>query len=373
MDTRWRTKKVSFCCPQHGALLRAVEYFSLDIGNKRLADVPLVYCEDCKKYYTPFANLLAFVSPQNIQHKGCLVVAGKGHVEKSFPKVKVRTPYFVDMQGGKVLEDQHSSKKVRVITHEEKVQEERLRLEKARIRIKQERLRKEQFMKYIEGLREVSYNAPILTNKPCFTKESLCPRCKKPTKKENVKIVQYEKFLLDSIRYCEYCKDYYISPKQIYAIEKKASRKIYGEAFHPFVRPQNVECEYQGEQDLFIPKSAIDFDKFSQYVLPPRGDGDYDMTDEEYMWVKTLYQPEEFSVPLREKSFLAEAGYSTSESEIRRRNILAKCVSEHGKSRVIDQLKTNINLRTRQKDGNVRYANALNIWRGDIWYIENML
>ena len=76
---------------------------------------------------------------------------------------------------------------------------------------------------------------------------------------------------------------------------------------------------------------------------------------------------------LRLKSFLGEAGYSTSESEIRRHAILERCVQEHGKWKVINQLKSNMNTKKMQKDGEIRYAKALNIWCGDIWYVENKL
>ena len=96
------------------------------------------------------------------------------------------------------------------------------------------------------------------------------------------------------------------------------------------------------------------------------------MTDKEYNWVISFHQPEEFPVQLRKKSFLAEAGYSTNESEIRRRSILEKCIQEHGKSKVINQIKSNMNLRIKQKDGSAKYQNALNIWRSDIHWIETL-
>ena len=68
-----------------------------------------------------------------------------------------------------------------------------------------------------------------------------------------------------------------------------------------------------------------------------------------------------------------ENGYSTSVTKDRRRRILEKCVVEYGKGKVIGQLKKFIVLRVNQKNGEKKYMNALNIWRSDIWYIENEL
>lgn len=342
METKRQTKKTAFCCPHHGVLLGPVEYFSKDMGSKQLVDVPVIYCQECKKYYTPFTNLLALVRPQ---YKGRRIAAAQGNVKKSIPKVEVRTPYFIDVE-------------------EEKKRKEQIRLEKAENR-----------KKYIEGLREVCHDQIILTNKSCFIKERRCPHCNEITKKEHVKITQHRKYILANIRHCNYCNADYITPVQFENINEKAGEIIRGYYQSPFVSPIGVSCEYQiaNANYLFIPEWALDFSIYDHRHLPPLGDDFYDMTAEEYLWVKMYYQPEEFTAQLKTKSFLSEAGYSTSESEIRRHKILAKCVNEYGKSRVISQLKFNINVRMKQKDGNQRYERALNIWRGDISYVENKL
>ena len=141
---------------------------------------------------------------------------------------------------------------------------------------------------------------------------------------------------------------------------------------YSFVEPQNVKCECDDDNRyLFIPKWMLYSSKFDEYNLPPRDDEYYDLTDEEYLWVKMSYGPEKFHIDLRQQSFLGAAGYSTGESEIRRHSILAKCVHEYGKGKVIRQLKVNINLRAGQKNKN--FGNAINIWRGDIWYVEHKL
>lgn len=341
MDYKQQTKKIGFCCPHHGVLSEPVEYFSVDIGYKKIVDVSVMRCPQCKTYYTPFTNLLALTK---IEYKGHQVAAGQPVGRKGIARVDVRVPYIISIEEYNQRNEQAKKEQV------------------------------EKNRKYIEDLREVEHNCIILTNKNCFISENKCPCCHEKTKKEYVKIIQYRKFLLANVRHCSHCDFDYISPEQFERIREKASSKIRGYYRGTFVFPVEIECEYQEDgKYLYIPKWALDFEKYDHHHLPPRGDTFYDMTDEEYRWVVSYHQPEDFSVQLRHKSFLGEAGYSTSESEVRRHNILKTCVSEYGKSRVINQLKSNMNLRIKQKDGDVRYAHALNIWREDIWWVENEL
>lgn len=352
MESNQQIKKVALCCPHHGMLQGNVEYFSVNMGTQMLVDIPVVYCSACKKYYTPFNNLLAIVK---LTYKGRPVMASQGRVQRSVPRMGVKVPYFVEtVEYNKQKEQAHE---------EARKQAEQARKEKA-----------EKRQQYIDSLREVDHNCIILTNKVCFITENECPCCHGKTKKEYVKITQHRKYLLSNVRHCSHCDFDYITPIQFDRIREKASEKIRGYYRGAFVSPVDIECEYQEDGSyLYIPKWALDFEKYDHHHLPPRGDAFYDMTDEEYRWVIAYHQPEEFPVQLRQKSFLGEAGYSTSESEIRRHSILAKCVNEYGKSRVINQLKSNLNLRMKQKDGTTRYQHALNIWRGDIWYVENEL
>lgn len=87
------TKKVSFCCPKHGSISAPVEYISIDIGSRRLADVPVKFCYACQKYYTPYSNLLALVK---IHHRGHLVSATALGGGKDTPREDVRVPYYLD-------------------------------------------------------------------------------------------------------------------------------------------------------------------------------------------------------------------------------------------------------------------------------------
>lgn len=355
METKQQTKKVAFCCPNHGILRGSVEYFSVDMGTKMLVDIPVIYCSACRKYYTPFANLLALVK---LQHNGWQVAASQGQVRKDIPREVVKVPRFIEKVSIEEKNKHHEE-----IIREKQRRERQLRIEKA-----------EQRKRYIDGLREVLYNTVVLTNKNCFIGDKRCPRCKEKTKKEHVKIKQDRKYVMANVWRCGTCDIDYISPAQFTQIYKKASDVIRGFYWGAFVSPVGIQCEWSENGGyLCIPKWALDFDKYDHKHLPPRGDAFYDMTDEEYSWVVLFHQPEEFLVQLRKKSFLAEAGYSTSESEIRRHSILTKCVNEYGKSRVINQLRSNINLRMKQKDGSSRYQHALNVWRGDIWYVENSL
>lgn len=342
MEPNRQTKKVSFCCPYHGALKEDTEYFSVNMQSKVLVDVPVKYCKICKRYYTPFANLARLFQ---LDYKGTRVMGGAGRAARAFPREEVRVPYF------SYPEDDKSRK----ITKDDKA---------------------EQFRQYLEGLREVPHNSVILSNKPLFINEHKCPVCHERVKREQVKISQRKKFLLSDVCHCERCGVDLISPKQFKKICDKAERQIRGWYNHPFISPVEMDVDSY-EKGLFIPRWALDLDKYDDHHLPPRGDAYYEMTDKEYSWVVGYHQLDMFDVmfdvKLRKKSFLGEAGYSTSESEIRRHKILKICVEQYGKSKVINQLNKNISLRLSQKDGNVKYQNALNIWRGDISYVEKEL
>lgn len=347
MGENRETKMMAFCCPQHGPLSSFVEYLSVDLNSKKLVGVPVKYCIECQKYYTPFTNLLAFAK---LRYRDCPVAACKVSGLKGIPREEVRVPYFID--------DMNFYK-----------EQERARKEQ----IRKERVEKNR--EYVAGLRDVEHDSIILTNKPCFVKEHKCPNCNGATKKEHVKIKQRWKFVLANVRYCEQCDFEYITPQQLENICEKADKKLRGEYRHPFVSPLGMQCEFKDDdyKCLFIPEWALDISKYDHHHLPPIGDAFYDMSAEEYLWVKDYYQPEEFQGKLRQKSFLGEAGYSANESEVRRHSILKRCVEEYGKDRVIYQIKSNMNMRLRQKDGEIRYANALNVWRGDILFVENKL
>lgn len=356
-----KTKKVAFICPNHGLLQGSVEYLLADAGPEWLVDFPVKHCSKCHKYYTPFSFYLSFYK---IRHNGQEVVASQSSVQRSIPRESVRTPRVVEREEGLQLQKQQRDL-------ERKNQEEllRLKLEKK----KELLIQKEERKQYFNSLREVLHNCIILTNKPCFINEHRCPICFEKTKKEHVRISQHWKHLFANVFHCDRCDSDYITPVQFDHLCDKASEKIRGNYLYPFVSPLGMEIEFVDEKHLFIPEWATDFGKYDHHHLPPKGDDFYDMTDEEYAWVKEYFQPEEFNVPLRKKSFLGEEGYSTNESEIRRHIILQRCVEKYGKNRVINQLKSNMNLRLKQKDGELKYEQALNIWRSDIWYVENQL
>lgn len=71
---------------------------------------------------------------------------------------------------------------------------------------------------------------------------------------------------------------------------------------------------------------------------------------------------------MQAKSFLKEAGYSTSVSTERRRELLRRLVREHGKRQVTDYLRTFINLHGKRRN----YHNAVSIWQSDLNYIARL-
>lgn len=214
-----------------------------------------------------------------------------------------------------------------------------------------------------------------LTNKWCFLEEQKCPCCGEKTIKESSKVLYLwgkgYQYVLANVRYCKQCSLNYVTPQQFLKICDKAKVKLFDFDRGLFLVSTKIgfSIEKIDGKDCFIPDWAFG-DKYDRYNLPPQGNQFYDMTDEEYLWIKDMYKTEDFSDRFRSKSFLGEAGYSTSESEVRRHKILATCVEKYGKGKVLAQLKSNMNMRIKQKDGSERFAHALNVWRGDISYVE---
>ena len=87
------TTKVVFCCPKHGELSTVVEYVDVILGLKKLVDVPVMFCEECKIFYTPFSNLLSFTK---LQFKGYPVGASKAVNNKKAVHYRVATPRWIN-------------------------------------------------------------------------------------------------------------------------------------------------------------------------------------------------------------------------------------------------------------------------------------
>ncbi len=73
-----------------------------------------------------------------------------------------------------------------------------------------------------------------------------------------------------------------------------------------------------------------------------------------------------------DKSFLGEMGYSTSLSDFERHIILDNAVNDYGKQRVIDHISFLVNMRLSQKNGENKFANAIEKWKADLVYIRNI-
>lgn len=311
-----------------------------------------MYCKQCRKYYTPFSNLLSLVP---IQHRGQMVCASQGRIRKDIHREIVRVPRFLDIaEYNKELLQAHEEDQKR------QEREERIRTEQS-----------EKKKQYIDSLRDVLYCCVILSNKDIFLKEHKCPHCREDLKKEYVKVTQNRKYILTNVWHCEHCDLDFISPNLFYSICDKADRIIRGYYSSPFVAPVEMECTYQdGGTYLFIPQWALDSEKYDHRHLPPRSDEFYIMTEDEYNWVKLYHQPEEFPAELKSKSFLKLEGYDSNVPETMRRKILDTCVQKYGKVKVLSQLHLNVNLRINQKGKN--YTRSINIWNSDIRYVESM-
>ena len=108
------TKKVGFCCSEHGSISSQVEYISVDIGSRRLMDVPVKFCHACQKYYTPYSNLLALIK---IYHRGHPVSATALSYAKNVPLEAVRVPYYLDSHATDKKSGENNKSGKRTTTH----------------------------------------------------------------------------------------------------------------------------------------------------------------------------------------------------------------------------------------------------------------
>ena len=171
------------------------KYFSVDIGSKKMVDISVMRCPECRRYYTPFTNLLNLTK---LHCKGQEVFASKANSSNSIAKVEVRLPYLMD-----ISEYSHQLEKAKAEEGEQRKQ-------------------------YFDDLREVYSDCIVLSNKPSFIAEHKCPNCQDIPQKEYVKISQRGKFILFNIRSCKTCGFDYITPTQLYGIDDKARRKVRG-------------------------------------------------------------------------------------------------------------------------------------------------
>ena len=72
------------------------------------------------------------------------------------------------------------------------------------------------------------------------------------------------------------------------------------------------------------------------------------------------------------ESFLGKMGYSTSEHQSKRREILNAAIKKYGHHRVIEHINFLINMRIKQENGEAKYHRAISIWKEDMEYIRHI-
>ena len=212
-------------------------------------------------------------------------------------------------------------------------------------------------------IRPTGLKAQIYLSNTYSAANNICPFCRSVMSREDINIPVIEmtgdsyRHDTEKVRFCYKCRKAFITKEMALYILSKINDSLKDQKT---IKVENVTIQWDEDNNkyLFNPTSENSWDIF----FPSR---DYEKV--------SVRDDTPAEMELNQQSFLGAMGYSTNESEARRRIILVKCVTEFGKSRVLQQLRFNMDMRLKQKDGATRYQRAINAWRGDIWYVENKL
>ena len=359
MEANQQTKRVAFCCPHHGALKGTPEYFSANFGSKRLVDISAMYCAACGKYYTPFANLLAF---KQLRFKGREVAVSQGRVERSIPREVVRVPRFLDISEKGIQPSRNTAKKGQTTQHNttQKASARNKSGISANMRNTQKQNNETVQNKATsrKAPSEIGLNAQIYLSNTYSAANNICPLCRSVLSRENVNIPVIEttgdffRYYTESVRFCHKCRKAFISKETITSILTK------------------VNSTSSNPKTLKIENATIHRDNSSQkYLFNPTLDNSYAIffPGQDYERRRESTSDE---MELNPQSFLGEMGYSTSKGINVRRHILTEAIKTYGKRKVCDHLAFLISMRKAQVNGAVKYANALKIWQDDLNYIS---
>lgn len=330
-----QTKKIAFCCPHHGFLQNPVEYFSTKVGSKVLVDLPIVHCEKCNRYYSPFGNILALFKPK---YRGRLILPSKGIAQKNVERVEVRIPYFSKLETT-------AEKKVESLAN------------KPKGNIKNKNKQAPRTQRTINNT--PPRNVPVhISNTYNFT-TGVCPICCSVMSKDRANIpVLYEngdfyRYYVEEILYCHKCKKGYVGQK---TVEKLLQRIKAATNYHSIVKLENARVSFSRNQEfLYYPTTEN-----NRVVFIPRYE--HHSSTMEY----------DGEMNLNAQSFLGAMGYTVKLPEYSRRIILAKAVKQYGKRKVTDLICFLISSRQKQFNGATKFANAIRIWQKDLNYITTL-
>lgn len=211
----------------------------------------------------------------------------------------------------------------------------------------------------------------LLTNNPSFYND-ICPICNNILipKKANIPVLKengdFYHYYVREVKYCENCLKWLIDQKSIINdlinLNQKSSSKCN-------LKFKNV-CTYYD-------------DFFTKYLYIPciENDNAIFLAEKEYYSYKNMdndnYSENMYDLNnnyenLRQHSFLNLLGYSTNLSKESRQKILYKATILHGKRKVTDHIAWLIRSRIHQKDGEIKFKNAISIWQKDLDFVSKL-
>ena len=189
---------------------------------------------------------------------------------------------------------------------------------------------------------------------------NICPFCRSVMSREDIKIPvikangDFDRYVTAKVRFCYKCRKAFITKEMAAYILTEINDSPKGQKT---IKVENVSIQWDEDNNryLFTPTSDNSWDIFF-----PRQDYERRIPGDD--------EPSEME--LNPQSFLGKMGYSTSKGINVRRHILVEAIKIHGKRKVSDHLAFLISTRKAQKNGSLKYANAIKIWQDDLKYIS---
>ena len=209
------------------------------------------------------------------------------------------------------------------------------------------------------NIRPTGLKAQIYLSNTYSAANNICPFCRSVMSREDINIPVIEmtgdsyRHDTEKVRFCHKCRKAFITKEMALYILSKINDSPKNQKT---IKVENVTIQWDEDKNgyLFNPTSNNSWDIF----FPNH---DYERV------ISRDDTPAEME--LNPQSFLGEMGYSTSKGINIRRHILVEAIKIHGKQKVCDHLVFLLSTRKAQKNGPLKYANAIKIWQDDLEYI----
>ena len=211
------------------------------------------------------------------------------------------------------------------------------------------------------NIRNVGLNAQIYLSNTYSAANNICPFCRSVMSREHINIPIIERnedfypYSTEKIRFCHKCRKAFLTKEMALYILSEIN---YSSNSQKTIKIENVAIQWDEDNNkyLFNPTSNNSWD-----IYFPRPDYE----------IKSTSNDAPAEMELNAQSFLGKMGYSTSKGINIRRHILTEAIKTHGKRKVADHLAFLISTRKAQKNGTLKYANAIKIWQDDLNYISD--